>query len=380
MSRQKLSEFRAKSLLIDDYTGVSLSLESLQSDLESLDESTNYVVKVDQGVKKRGKQGLIRLNVAKHEVESAVKELAERGFDRFIAEPMLPHDESSEVYISFERVREGILLRYSEHGGVDVEDNASSIQEFLISDLPDNFAVDRLFVDHVVNVMNQEHLSFVEINPLVVKDNQINVLDAAVLVDSAGAYSASWDNSDIVESGQRTEVEKDIAELNENSTAAFSFKLLNADAAIWLLLSGGGASITIADEAHNQGRSSAIGDYGEYSGGPTTEETYLYTSAVLRQSFASHAQKKAIIIAGGVANFTDVKKTFSGILRAFKEQKDKMKSDNMKVFVRRGGPNEEEGLEMMKKYLKDNNLFGSVHGSDIVLTNVVHEALEYIDE
>jgi len=75
-------------------------------------------------------------------------------------------------------------------------------------------------------------------------------------------------------------------------------------------LSGGGASITIADEAMNQGKSSLVGNYGEYSGGPSTEETYLYTLDVLRQVLTSKAPKKAIIIAGGVANFTDVKKTF----------------------------------------------------------------------
>jgi len=47
--------------------------------------------------------------------------------------------------------------------------------------------------------------------------------------------------------------------------------------------------------------------------------------------------------------------------------------------VRRGGPNEVEGLAMMESYLKKNNLFGSVHGSDIVLTDVINEALEHVD-
>lgn len=104
-----------------------------------------------------------------------------------------------------------------------------------------------------------------------------------------------------------------------------------------------------------------------------------YTNAVLRAAFASRAPKKAIIIAGGVANFTDVKKTFTGIIRSLKENLDPLHEHGFKVFVRRGGPNEVEGLAMIEKFLKDNNLFGSVHGSDAVLTTVIHEALEAVD-
>jgi hypothetical protein len=121
------------------------------------------------------------------------------------------------------------------------------------------------------------------------------------------------------------------------------------------------------------------GKYERTVGGPSGEETYLYTNAVLRAAFASRAPKKAIIIAGGVANFTDVKKTFTGIIRSLKENLDPLHEHGFKVFVRRGGPNEVEGLAMIEKFLKDNNLFGSVHGSDAVLTTVIHEALEAVD-
>ena len=146
-----------------------------------------------------------------------------------------------------------------------------------------------------------------------------------------------------------------------------------------MLLSGGGASITIADEASNKGKANLIGNYGEYSGGPSGEETYLYTNEVLKAAFVSKAERKALIIAGGVANFTDVKKTFGGVIRALKENMEMLHQQGFRVFVRRGGPNETEGLKLMKDFLEQNDLFGSVHGSDIVLTDVIHEALEAID-
>jgi ATP-citrate lyase beta-subunit len=376
MARIKLSEFRAKSLLIPGYDGHALTPATIDADVSSLAEGVSYVVKVDQGVKKRGKQGLIRLSVSKENVTLAVRELSEKGFTRFIAEPMIPHEETDEKYISFERTADGIVMSFSERGGVDIEEHPESIvRSTNNADIP----LPVQFLDTVKATMDAEHISFVEINPLVLQGSTCLLLDAAVLVDSAGEQYGHWTGEDVVEARTMTEVETAIAELNENSTAAFSFRVLNPDGALWLLLSGGGASITIADEAHNASKAELIGNYGEYSGGPTTEETYLYAKQVLKQMFRSSASKKALIIAGGVANFTDVKKTFEGIIQALKESQDDCKNQAIKVFVRRGGPNEVEGLATMKQYLTDNELFGSVHGSDVILTDVIHEALEYVD-
>lgn len=376
MARVKLAEAVAKKLIDSSYDGYAVRLDSLNNDLSGLDTSKRYVVKVDQGIKKRGKQGLIKLSVVPDEVKNTVLELSQKGFSRFLVEPMFPHESSDERYVAFERTANGIRLSYSKHGGVDVEDNADEIEIFDdLSSTPLRSA----FVDHIVKTMNREHLSFVEINPLVMSGENEVLLDAAVLADSAALGMVSWTKDDVVETRDTSEFEAAVAELDDNSPAAFSFRVLNPDGKIWLLLSGGGASITIADEAHNRGKSNLIGNYGEYSGGPTTEETYLYTKQVLGQMFGSKADKMALVIAGGVANFTDVKKTFKGIIQALDEFSDESRKRQLKVFVRRGGPNEEEGLKLMEKFLKSQKTFGSVHGSDILLTNVIHEALEYVD-
>lgn len=375
MARVKLSEFRSKSLLVTGYSGVHLTTGTVGDDLAQLDDSTSYIIKVDQGIKKRGKQGLIRLNIPKSDVASAIAELSQKNFSRFIAEPMLQHDDSEERYVSFEVTRNGIVVHYSENGGVDIEDNPGSVRSYSLNDVP----LPKEFVNHVTSVMAQQHFSFLEINPLVVRGEQCLLLDAAVLADSAGEYASDWSADDVVEARNQSDSEYEISEMNQNSPAAFSFRILNPDGALWLLLSGGGASITIADEAMNQGKASLLANYGEYSGGPTTEETYLYTSNVLKQMFLSGAPKKCLVIAGGVANFTDVKKTFAGVIRAMGEYKQQLEEHNIKVYVRRGGPNEAEGLAMIKQFLESNNLYGSVHGSDILLTDVINEALEYID-
>lgn len=375
MARVKLSEYAAKSLLVGAYEGRQIRLESLADDVARLADGTKYIIKVDQGIKKRGKQGLIRLNVTRDEAEAAVKELADRGFERFIAEPMLPHEENEERYLSIERMRDGLRILYSPRGGVDIEEHPESIEQY---DSVDATPLPQQFLQHLVEVMDQEHLSFVEINPLVVRGDECLLLDAAVLADSAGVWQAKWREDDIVEARSKTPAETTIAELNDGSPAAFSFRVLNPEGAIWLLLSGGGASITIADEAANRGKADLIGNYGEYSGGPTREEAQLYTEAVLGQVFASQAPLRAIVIAGGVANFTDVKKTFAGVIDAFTKHMDDLKAAGIRVFVRRGGPNEKEGLALMEQFLKQHDIYGSVHGSDTVLTTVVDEALEYI--
>lgn len=375
MSRIKLSEFAAKSLLVDDYAGASLRIDSLESDVDKLADDESYIVKVDQGIKKRGKQGLIVLNVSKENISEAVRSLADKGFSRFVAEPMFPHEESEERYVSFERTRGGISVHYSERGGVNVEDNPESVKAYAPEDVP----LPKAFVERVLRVMDEQHLSFIEINPLVVRGDNYWLLDAAVLADSAGEYVAKWTEDDVVDPHVPSDSEAAVAEMNQNSPAAFSFRVLNPDGALWLILSGGGASITIADEAMNRGKADLIGNYGEYSGGPTTEESYLYTKHVIEQLLLSKSPKKAIVIAGGVANFTDVKKTFKGVIQALDEYSDALKTQGVKVYVRRGGPNEAEGLAMMKNFLEGSGLFGSVHGSDILLTEVITEALEYAD-
>ena len=375
MARVKITEYRAKSLLVPEYDGVTLRIGSLDNDCKKLSKQTPYVVKVDQGIKKRGKQGLVKLNVAATDVKKAVKELSKRGFERFVAEPMVSHDANDEVYVSIERTRDGVVILYSPNGGVDIEEHPESIAKYTqVFEVP----LPSEFLNHVIAVMDKEHLSFVEINPLVLMGDGVKLLDAAVLADSTGDYISTWSNDDIVTSKSLSGSEEAVAVLNDNSPASFSFRVLNPDGALWLLLSRGGASITIADEAHNQQKASLIGNYGEYSGGPSSAETYLYTTEVLKQMQMSKAKKKALVIAGGVANFTDVKKTFIGVIKAMREYIDTYGAMGLRVFVRRGGPNEAEGLEMMEKFLRENNILGSVHGSDIVLTEVVNEALAYV--
>lgn len=381
MARVKLSEYRAKKILVDNYLGYSLKFDSLTEDLAQIPEG-KYVLKVDQGLKKRGKQGLVAVNIGLNDIAEYANAWSEKGFNRYILEPLFPHEQEQEKYFAIQRNRDGLSISFSDFGGVDVEDNSDKIQTYTsnqIDELVRDSGLNASFINEIIEKMNKNHMSFVEINPLVIKDGQITLLDAAVLVDSAGEYFVdSWTEADIVEAAQKTGPEIAVKQMDDNSPAALKLTVLNLDASLWMLLSSGGASIAMADTVQVSGYGKDLGNYGEYSGGPTTAETYMYSKEIIKLALDSSAPKKAIVIAGGVANFTDVKSTFKGIIQALDEVADQLKQQGIKIFVRRGGPSEKEGLKMMEDFLKAKDLFGSVYGSETLLTEAVSDAINFV--
>lgn len=384
MARVKLSELTAKKLLHKylelPYFGTS--------DFDSLDSSKKYVVKVDEGVKKRMKRGLLAIDKTPDEVKVFINEMRQKGFNHFIIEEMIKYDSSKERYLSIERIREGFKVFYSKSGGVDIEESNSAVESVIHAEhetdetasIEQRLGVPQLFISQVLGVMNKFHFSFLEINPLVlIENNQIAILDLAVEVDTAGKYfvDEAWSESDYRygEVQEKTEEERNIELLSSKSQASFKFVPLNPDGSIFVLLSGGGASIVIADEVANLGYGKELANYGEYSGNPNAEETYIYTKNLLKFLLKSKSEKKVLIIAGGVANFTDIRITFKGVIKAIDELKDELRSGNVKIFVRRGGPNQDEGLAVMEEFLKKEDLYGNVQGPELVLTEVVKEAI-----
>src|SRR3989344_1302319 len=256
MARVKLSEYKAKQLILgDSYRGVQV-----RSDKKTIIPKGAWVAKIDQGVKKRMKQGLVAVNKPAAELARAIQGWEKKGFSQFVLEPFLAHEASEEQYLSLERVREGVRVLHAREGGIDIEEHPEKVATYIIADIKDVASVAKQtglpesFFDSILEAFEKYFFSFLEINPLVVKDG-VHLLDAAVLVDSAGEFFI-------------------------------------------------------------RGAGKALANYGEYSGGPTREETYLYAKEIVALCLASTAKRKALVIAGGVANFTDVKRTFLGIIDA----------------------------------------------------------------
>lgn len=393
MARKKISEFTAKKILYGflevPYSGISIDTnDEYFEDLLSQMKEGRYVLKVDQGIKQRKKRGLVSLNVTKESIREEIVKLSEKGFNCFILEEFVEHDESNESYFAIERVREGKRVHYSSVGGIDIEENKDKIETAIVKDYAQYEEIAKVLkipvetFESILTAFDNYYFSFLEINPLVSMGNTFYFLDAAVEVDSAAEFfvTGMWSKNDFREGGraQKTSEEKAIEELKETTPAALSFQLINPNGSIFVLLSGGGASLVTADEIYQKEMGRELANYGEYSGSPTEEETYLYVKNILAALLHSSAPKKAIIISGGVANFTDVRITFKGITRAMGEVAEALKQQKTKVFVRRGGPHQEEGLAMMKEFLERNELLGELHGPELVLTDIVAPAIDYV--
>ena len=88
-----------------------------------------------------------------------------------------------------------------------------------------------------------------------------------------------------------------------------------------------------------------------------------------------HPDGKILIIGGGIANFTNVAATFKGIIRALKEYKTPLISHKVRIFVRRGGPNYQEGLKAMRLLGESLGVPIKVYGPDTHITEIVPLAL-----
>ena len=394
MARKKISEFAAKRILHGfletPYSGISIDIndEYYRDLLSKLEDEKKYVLKVDQAIKQRKKKGLIAFDVTKEGVENQIQNLREKGFSSFIIEEQLDYDGVSEFYLAIERVREGKKIHYSTNGGIEIESNQESITTAILSEysqygeIASTLQVPVEVLESIITAFDNYYFSFLEINPLAIKDGKYYFLDTAVEVDGEAAFfvDGAWTKADFRDAGRanKTQEEKAIEELKETTPAALSFQVLNPNGSLFVLLSGGGASLVTADEIYQSGKGKELANYGEYSGSPTEEETYMYVKNILTTLLRSTSHKKSIIISGGVANFTDVRITFKGIIRALSEVADQLKNQNVKIFVRRGGPHQEEGLALMKSFLEKSDLLGEVHGPELILTDIVKPAIEYV--
>ena len=172
MARKKISEFKAKSLLLDALAlpneAMSFGSSSDFSSIEKLDTSKSYVSKVDEGVKKRMKNGLVALNKKPSELKKEIGKLQSKGYAHFIVEPFIKYDQQSEMYLSFERVREGLRVMYSVRGGINIEDNKEHLRKKVVdkvADLKDvavHLGLKETVLAKIVEVFDKYYFSFLK--------------------------------------------------------------------------------------------------------------------------------------------------------------------------------------------------------------------------
>ncbi len=322
----------------------------------------------------------------------------------FVVEPFTPHSQEEEYYISATCVGDNDMLYMSAEGGMEVEQGwAEKVTEvaFAITDTEEQIATkiranvpadvaaaDKAkFAEFAIGFFRayrELNFAYLEINPFVMQGNRIELLDmVAKLDDTAGFMMAQqWGNVEYPTSFGMEEKSPEVLAIEDadsKSGASLKLTILKPEARIWTMVAGGGASVVYADTIADLAGINDLANYGEYSGGPTTSETKFYAETLLdlmTRHKDAQGRDKVLIIGGAIANFTDVAKTFTGIIQAFEKYADKMKEVGIRIYVRRGGPNYEKGLKDIKEAADRLGLYIEVYGPETHVTDIVRMALE----
>jgi ATP citrate (pro-S)-lyase len=174
-----------------------------------------------------------------------------------------------------------------------------------------------------------------------------------------------------------TKEEAYIQKLDASTGASLKLTVLNATGRVWTMVAGGGASVVYSDAIAAAGFAHELANYGEYSGAPTEGQTYEYAKTIvdLMTRGEPHPEGKVLIVGGGAANFSDVAATFKGIIRAFKQFQEGLQRHNVSIWVRRAGPNYQEGLKAMRLCGESIGVPMKVYGPESPITAIVPMAL-----
>ncbi len=366
---------------------------------------TKLVVKPDQLFGKRGKHGLLGLNLSWSDAQKWIKERMNKEqtvgkvtgtLTHFLVEPFTEHDENEEWYVAIKDERENDVIYFSLKGGIFVEENWDKVKQIKVpiagsiddvdlkgalKDVGDRAGQVVDFIKALYQFYANSGFTYFEINPFTfATDGHIVPLDVVAKVDDTAAFDCRniWQGLEFPKAfGAHTSKEEEfIKYLDEQSGASLKLTILNPKGRVWTMVAGGGASVIYSDTVCDLGFSKEMANYGEYSGDPSTELTYQYAKTILDLMTREKDPKgKFLIIGGGIANFTDVAKTFTGIIQALNEYKQKLIDNNVKIYVRRGGPNYQEGLAKMRKLGETLGVPIEVYGPETHMTKVVSLAL-----
>jgi len=365
------------------------------------------VVKPDQLIKRRGKLGLVKVKADAATVQAWVNERMGKELKigntvgklkNFIIEPFVAHQEEEECYVCIHSHRYADTILFYHQGGVDIGDvdakalklevpidttiTADQVKKVLLQQLPaakQNMVAN--FIVSLYKVYVDTYATYLEINPIVVQADKIYVLDLAAKLDATADFVCKglWQDIEFPPPFGReaTPEEAYIAELDAKSGASLKLTILNREGRIWTMVAGGGASVVYSDTICDLGGASELANYGEYSGAPSETQTYEYARTVLSlmTSSAPNPKGKVLIIGGSIANFTNVAATFKGIVKAFQEAQSKLQEHNVSIYIRRGGPNYQEGLRVIKEVGQTLGVPIFVFGPETHMTAIVGMAM-----
>jgi len=349
------------------------------------------VVKAHVVMGGRGKRGLVKVCDSPAEAAKAAKKMLAAKVDGHpITEVMIEEAvryEGGEHFAALTESREGLdLFLAANVGGVDIESVWDRVQKTSVDvgEVPDltSFARNAGFSDRAESVARflsqliqcfwKEDAEYIEINPFVFKEDsgEIAALDTVLKLDGDARFRhPEWD-FEFAEFGADApgKADLEVAAIDTKIKGSVKMITLKGGGRIAILPAGGGASLFTADAVVRLG--STLANYAEYSGNPPGHAVQALAEKVFRLPGITD-----IIINGGIANFTDVYKTFGGIIAAMRACRNILQKNKVRLWVRRGGPNEQVGLPMIAR-LADEGFLVKVYDRHTGLTDVVDMAIK----
>ncbi|KAH9992303.1 ATP-citrate synthase [Russula vinacea] len=351
----------------------------------------------------------------------------------FILEPFLPHPSSAEYYVCITSQREGDTILFTHEGGVDIGDvDAKALKLDILVGKPfpnrDKFAAALLkhvppekqdtlvdFLLRLYSVYVDLHFAYLEINPLVCLDAAtggqptIHYLDMAAKLDQTadsicGPKWAIARDLSIYESAAATQSkgvsadrgppmvwpapfgrdltkeEAYIQKLDGSTGASLKLTVLNPEGRIWTMVAGGGASVVYSDAIAAHGFAHELANYGEYSGAPTEGQTYEYAKTIGGRFRPNHSRQAKSRGQDSDhwrwhCQFHQCRSDFQGHHSRSPGVQDTLINHQVRIYVRRGGPNYQEGLKAMRLLGESLGVPIKVYGPETHITEIVPLAL-----
>lgn len=398
MANLGIREFDAKRMFFESikekYQGKKITSIN---DFNWLDSIKKYVIKPDQLFWKRGKLWLIWVNLSLEEgkkwfLEKNLKEIQIKEtswtLDTFLVEEFIPHKQ--EYYVAIKQERENDEIFFSNFGWIDVEENWDKVLSLKVwvledlqkKDLEKEFHIEDEKILKVIfdlfSFYRWQDFTYLEVNPFCFDERNwcLILLDMVAKIDDTAFFlhPETWQNLEFPNSFWFSEnaSEKYIKELDQKTGASLKLKFLNTNGKIWTLLSGGWGSLVMTDTLWYLWFAKEIANYGELSGDPDRFYTREYTRVLFDQMLSS-PNPKYLIIAGAIANFTQIDKTFTGIIDVLQEKSEEIKRKWIQILVRRWGLNDKLWLKLLSDACEKLWIPCKVADSNVYMTDILKE-------
>ena len=356
-------------------------------------KKSKLVVKAHEALGSRFKLGLVKVGLDLKGAEAATKEMIGRQVgsitvSQVIVSEMIPHKE--EYYCAVKSTREGTDILVANCGGIEVESNWDRVKRLCRGSRATALGGGAREVGQgcgFYRFARQEDGRFCGQDVYLLRQRRCAVsgseprgparaatanwwrLDAVTLLDGDAKFRhPDWNFAICRRIWSCLFQARNGSHGGRFSKIKGSVKFIEIPGGDTAMLpAGGGASVYYSDAVVARG--GKLANYAEYSGDPPD-----WAVEVLTDKVCSLPGIKNIIVGGAIANFTDVKKTFGGIINGFRKAKSEGKLKDVKIWVRRGGPREKEGLDAMRA-LKDEGFDINVFDRNTPLTDIVDKAL-----